>query len=448
MSPDRGRRGKSGRGRGRGGSASGPAAARRLGLAIFGVAFVVLFVVVALAEGIGDPSIPSGDVILVQNVPGDAGEITAGDVDHSIELAAAQGGEKTTPKPGDPQYEELKKTATDALLEAAWIQGLADERGLDVSEGEIAKELKKIKKESFKSEAEFQKFLKESHYTPADIDERVKIQILSRELQEQLKENAPAPSGRDIVAYYEAAKATQFTQKPNREVRLVVNKDREKAKEAREALSTDNSAANWSKVAKKYSEEAATKENGGLKKNLVEGGIEEPLNAAIFNTPEGRVEGPLNAGRGYTVFEVVGSTPETVAELKSVESQIKATLTQQMEQEYFAAFASNFSTEWISRTFCSDGFVTERCANFKSSGHPAIAPATCYEADPKAGRPENCPAAVTQLIPALPGTVSPLEPKGKPLAQRPHPAGEGEAAGEAPAGLPEGAVPPTEAPSE
>jgi len=446
VSPDRGRRGKSGKSGGR--RPSGPLAAHRLGLAIFGLAFVVLFAMVALAEGVGDPSIPSGDVILVENVPGDAGDIAEADVDHAIELAAAQGGEKTAPKPGDPKYDELRKTATDSLLEAAWIEGQAAEWGIEVTDAEIAKELKKVKKESFKSEAEFQKFLKESHYTPADVNDRVKIQILSTQLQEQLKEKAPAPTGGQIANYYEAAKSSQFTQKPSREVRLVVNKDLAKAKEARAALDSDNSAANWSKVAKKYSEDATTKESGGLKKNVAEGSIEEPLNKAIFRTPEGRVEGPLKSNRGYTVFEVVDSTPETVAELKSVENQIQATLAQQLEQEYFAGFVSSFSSQWTSRTFCADGFVTERCANFKSDGHPAIAPATCYEADPKAGRPENCPAPVTQLIPALPGSVSPLEPKGKPLAQRPHPAGEPKEAGEAAAGLPEGELPPPEAPSE
>ena len=92
MSPDQGRRGTSGKGGG--GKASGPAAARRLGLLIFGVAFLVLFVVVAIADGVGDPSIPSGDVALVEDAPGDTGEVTEAEVEHAIELAAAQAGEK------------------------------------------------------------------------------------------------------------------------------------------------------------------------------------------------------------------------------------------------------------------------------------------------------------------------------------------------------------------
>jgi parvulin-like peptidyl-prolyl isomerase len=420
-------------------------AARRLGLLVFGAAFVVLFAWVAIADGVGDPSIPSGDVVLVENTPGDLGEVTEADVEHAIAITSAGAGEKTIPKPGDPKYDETKESAINFILEGIWIQGLAAEWGFEATDAEIAKKLKEVRKESFKSEAEFQNFLKESHYTPADINDRLKIQILSEKLQEQLKEEAPTPSQSEVETYYEAAKGTQFTQKPSRDIRLIVDKDRKKAEEAKEALVKDNSAKNWATVAKKFSEDPTTKESGGLKKGLQEGVAEEPLDAAIFNTPEGQVEGPINAQGAYNVFEVVNSTPESVQELKAVESQIQSTLAQRNEQEYFADFIAGFQTEWTQRTFCASEFTTERCANFKGSGHVSTAPAGCYEANPKGGLPEACPAPVSQLVPAMPGTVTPLEPKGKALAQRPIPKAEAgeEAAGAT--GLPEGAVPaPTE----
>lgn len=452
MSPDQGRRRTSGKG-GSGGASgrpSGPVAARRFGLIFFGAVFLILFLVVAIAEGVGDPSIPSGDVALVEGAPGDLGEITQAELDHAIELAAAQGGEKKAPKPGDPKYEEQKEAAMKSLLEAIWLQTLASEWGIEASDSEVAAELKKVKKESFKSEAEFQKFLKESHYTPADVDERVRVQILSKELQEQLKEKAPTPSKSEVEDYYEAAKNTQFTQKPSRDVRIIFNKDKKKADFVLEALSKDNSAKNWEKLAEKYSSDPNTKKSGGLQKGIQEGTVEEPIGAAIFNAPEGQVEGPLKTKLfGYAVFQVDSSTPESVQELKTVESQIQSTLAQRAEQEYFTGFVSTFNNEFTSRTFCASDYTIERCANFKVDGHPSTAPPACYEADPKGGLPEACPAPVFQLVPALPGTVTPLEPKGKPLAQRPQPkeeAGEGAAgATELPAGA---APPPAEAPSE
>lgn len=439
MSRDRGSRGTSGKG---GGGAPAKSFAARRALVAFGVLFLGLFLVVAISEGVGDPSIPSGGAAVVEDVPGDIGDVSIADVDHAMELAAAQEGSKKVPKPGDPKYDELKENAMQSILEGIWIQGVADEWDIEVTDQDVAKELAKVKKESFQSEAEFQNFLKESGYTPADVNLRVKIQALSGQLQEQLQEKAPEPSQDEIEAYYEAAKATEFTQQPSVDVRSIVNKDRKKAEAAQKALVGDNTAKNWSKVAKKYSEDAATKESGGLQRELQEGAGEEPLDDEFFNTPEGQVEGPIETQRGYTVFEVVNSTPESVQELKAVEAQIKSTLEQQIQQEYFTNFLATFATEWTARTFCADEYVTQRCANFEPTGHLATAPEACYEEDPKGGRPEACPAPVFQAIPALPGTVTPLEPKGKPKSQRPVFKEEAGGAAAPPPGLPGGAVPP------
>jgi parvulin-like peptidyl-prolyl isomerase len=395
---------------------------------------LILFLVVAIAEGLGDPSIPEGDVALVEDAPGDLGEVTKARFDHALELAAVQAGEEKVPKPDDPRYADLTETAMNSFLEGVWIQGLAGQRSIEVSDQEVAAELRKVKEANFPTEADFKTFLKESHYTPADVDERVRIQVLSEKLQEQLKEKVPQPSQSEIENYYEAAKATQFTQQPSVEVRLIVNKDRKKAEAAQKALVGDNTAKNWNKVAKKYSEDAATKESGGLQRGLQEGVSEEPLDAAFFNTPDGEVEGPLKAQRGYTVFEVVNSVPQETQELKDVEDQIKSTLAQRLEQEYFTSFVAGFRGEWTQRTFCASDFVTEYCANYEGNGHPSTAPPACYETDPEGGRPEACPAPVFQLTPALPGTVTPLEPQGKPLAQRPRPATPSET--ESPAAVP------------
>jgi foldase protein PrsA len=444
VSPERGRKASGKRG---GRSASGRpddrVAARRRALLLFGVAFVALFAVVGISEGVGDPSIPEGNVVYVEDVPDGGGEISKAEFDHALELAAKQGGQEKVPKPGDKQYEELKETALTSLLESAWLEGEAAEMGIEVTQQEIDKEREKIKDENFPSEAEFKKFLKESGFTPEDIDERVKLQILSTEIQQKLQQNPPQPSRGEIEDYYEAAKATQFTQPASRDVRLIRNKDRGKAEKALATLEKGNTAKDWNRVAKELSEDPATKGKGGLQQNVAEGTLEEPLGADVFESPEGQLEGPVKTQQGYTVFEVQNSTPEEVQELKSVESQIESQLSQQAEQEQFNTFVADFNSRWVARTFCADDYVTERCANYEDDGRPASAPPACYEEDPKGGRPEACPAAVFQAVPAMPGSVTPLAPQGNPLAQRPHPAGEGTTGGEAPpTGLPEG-VPPT-----
>lgn len=405
------------------GTETKPGGFQKLALLALGVLLLALFVGFAIAEGIGDPSIPSGDVALVQDAPPGTGEISQAKFEHALEQSAAQAGLDKAPKPGDDHYKELKEVAMNAVFESIWLQGLGEELGIVISEDEVAAELKKLKKENFSSEAEFQKFLKEAKYTREDVNERVKLQKLSSDIQEQLESGVPAPSQAEIEEYYEAGKASQFTEKPKRDVRLIVNKDLEKVEKAVELLRANDAPENWTKVVEKYSEDPATKETGGMQKGLQENVIEEPLNEAIFSAAEGQVEGPIKVPRGFTAFEVESPTIEEVKPLKSIESQIQTTLAQRTEQEFFNQFVADFNLEWGSRTFCAEDYVTERCANFSPDAHPASAPPACYEAEPKGGRSEACPAPVFQLIPAQPGSVTLLEPQGKPLAQHPVPVG-------------------------
>jgi foldase protein PrsA len=412
---------------------------RRLALLGFAALLVLLFVGFAIAQGIGNPSVPSGDVAIVEDAPEGTGTISEKDLEHAIEIAAAKAQIKSVPKPGDEKYEELQETALGELFDVVWIQGLGEEMGISVTSKEVAQELEKLKKQAFKTEKQYEEFLKESHYTTKDVDQLVKVQILSTKIQEQLKEEGSAPSSREIEEFYEEAKASQFTTPESRDIRIVVNKDKGKAEEAKAALEKDSSVKSWEKVAKKYSTDPSTKGKGGLQSGVSEGQLSEPLNAEIFKAEQGDLGGPVKESRGYVVFEVATIKKEKISSLEEVKSQISSQLEEQASQQAFARFLRNYNSTWTSRTFCADGFRIKRCANAEGEAHPAEASPACYEANPKEPA-EACPAPVTQVKPAQPGSVSLLEREGKKLAQRPRSAGEESALPEG-AELPPGVVP-------
>lgn len=443
MSPSKAKRPTSRAGGPGGGAKRGPGKdeVRRLGMLAFGVLFVALFVIFGVAEGIGDPSIPSNAVAVVKGVPSDAaapfdkpfrnckgkkvtqdlGIVTKEEFECAFEQVVASSGLKQPPKPGEKQYEELKDTTVGSILETIWIQGLAAEEGVHVTAAQVQKELKKLKAQNFKTEAEFQKFLKSSHYTTQDVNERVKIQILSTKIQEKLGEGAGEPSKSEIKDYYEEAKGEQFTTPPSRDVRVLIAKTKKDADAALAMLKRDDSASTWKKVIKKYSE--AGSPNGGLQPGVTEEQYAPPVGPAIFQAPIGKVEGPVKyATSGQVVFEVEKQNPEKTQPLGEAEAQIKSQLSQQQQEEVFGGFVTKFQSLWRSRTFCAGGYEVEKCANFKTSGRPAEADPACYEANPKKA-PEACPAPVFATKPALPGTVSVILPKGEQLAQRPQPAG-------------------------
>ncbi|HVD87037.1 MAG TPA: SurA N-terminal domain-containing protein [Solirubrobacterales bacterium] len=397
-----------------------PGGRQRVALIVFVAIFGLLFIGFAIAQGIGAPSVPSGDVAIVQDVPDELGTISQEEFDHALEQQAATAKLKKTPEPGDEKYDELKEAALSELLNQIWLEGEAEELGVSVTDKQVSTELAKIKKESFPTPAAYNKFLKESHFTQEDVDDRVRLQLLSTKIQETVNAQAPVPTSGQIADYYEAEKATKYTTKESRDVRIVINEDKSKVDAAKKELEKDHSPGSWKKVAAKYSADPTTKSKGGLQAGISEEFLQGPLKSAIFDSATGELVGPVKFQTNYVVLEVVKLNPAKTKTLAETRSEISSTLTQEKQQEYFSEFVSSYQSKWTGRTYCASGFVTKQCANFQSSGHPESAPPACYEADPKTPAKE-CPAPVAQTQPALPGSVTVVKPKGEPFVQRPRP---------------------------
>lgn len=159
-----------------------------------GVATAVAVLAIAAASSASSGDLPAPEelvpntVALVSEVSPRRGTVTKAEFQHQMELAAAQKDASPPPKPGERGYEHLEKIALKSTLEGIWIVGLAAEWDIAVTHRQVKTLLAAIKRESFRSAAEFRQFLRESHYTRRDVYERVEIQLLSAQLQERLKE--------------------------------------------------------------------------------------------------------------------------------------------------------------------------------------------------------------------------------------------------------------------
>jgi parvulin-like peptidyl-prolyl isomerase len=438
MGAKAGQRGRPGRGRD-----DKTAGRQRLALILFGALFILLFVGFAIAQGLTSPSVSSGDAAHISGLPSEFGDISEDQVMSALKRQLAGKGKKT-PKPGSKKYEEAKTAAMTEQVEGAWIRGQAEEMGVSVTEKQVEDELATIKKQNFPEKGAYEKFLKKSNFTQDEVDKLVELQIFTKEIQSKVGAEAPKPSSSAIEAYYEAEKEAQFTTKESRDVRLVLNEDKKEVEAAKAALEKDSSPANWKKVAKKYSSDPTSAAKGGLQEGITEEFLKGPLKTAIFDSPTGELAGPVKFEKNWVLVEVVKLTAEKVKTLAESKAQIESTLAQQTQQEYLSEFVSDYEARWSSRTQCADDFLVEKCGNFVGDGRPANASPACYEEDPKTPAKE-CPAPVTPISPALPGSVSVTKPKGEPFPQRPQPESGGE---EAAAELPPGAAPEGEAPAE
>ena len=148
---------------------------------VLGAVLVLLVVLIAATSGFGDES-PADDAVAVV----DGEQITQEDFDRALGQAAARQGTAQNcqgPSPDDPQYATLRDEALNDILDQAWILGEAEEQGVEASDREVDEEFNATKEQNFKTEKEYQDFLKQSCFTQEDVDERVKLQVISTKIQ-------------------------------------------------------------------------------------------------------------------------------------------------------------------------------------------------------------------------------------------------------------------------
>ena len=353
---------------------------------LFTLALGAFFVPAALVAGCG--GVPGNAVATV-----DGDSIQKSEFDHWLNVAAKSGGQgatavpkppkfteciaqkrKTTPKPakGQPkvtdsqlkaqckqEYDSLRDQVLQLLISFKWIEGEAKEMGVKVTDAEVKKSFDKQKKQAFPKDADFQKFLKDSGQTEADILKRVRLDTLSNKIRDKVTKGKDKVTDAQIAAYYNKNKA-RFAQPERRDLRIVLTKDKAKAEQARKAIAGGQSFAS---VAKKYSIDQASKAQGGKLPAVAKGQQEKALDAAIFKAKKGQLTGPIKTQFGYYVFDVNKVTPASQQTLDQAKATIKQTLASQNQQKALDKFVKSFRKRWKAKTECQDGFRTQDCKN-------------------------------------------------------------------------------------
>ena len=402
---------------------------RRFGLIVFGAILVALFAVIAIANGgVGKPSVPSGDIIYVQEVPDGLGNISQDDYNRSFEQTWKRGGLKSAPKEGDAQYDQVKEAAINDLLDQAWLTGEAEELGVSATDREVASELETIKKDQFPTPKAFSDFLKTSGFTAQEVEFRVKLQVLSRKIQDQITKSVTDVPDSEIEDFYDSSKES-FTTPETRDIRLIVTDKKADADKALSELGDDPTDEEFAKVAKDLSVHSSKTEGG--KTVATEGAFPDPAGAAIMSAEAGTIDGPIEAGKQFYVFRVTKINPEETKPLDDVRDQIKQQLLPTLQQQAMSDFVADYNSKWTARTFCKSEYTVARCDNYESDGRLDSADPKCYKAGAGKNSDLSCPAPIELPKPMAPGgnaSAGALLGQTTNLPQRPVQPADGKAA--------------------
>ena len=294
---------------------------------------------------------------------------------------------KTAPKPakGQPQqtdaqfktqckqeYEGLRDQVMQFLILEKWVTGEAADQGVRVSAAEADKQFATAKKQSFPEEKDFQDFLKQSGMTLSDAKFQVRFNTIYTKLREKAVKNADKVTDKAVTDFYNKNKA-RFATPATRDLRVILTKTQARADEAKSALQSGQS---WTAVAKRFSIDQASKDQGGTLLGIAKGTQEKSFDDAIFSAKKGVLTGPVKTQFGYYVFQVQKIVAAKQQTLKDATTAIKQQLDAQNKQKADDAFNTALRKKWKERTNCADAYVMTQCKNAPEPKTNTAAPGT------------------------------------------------------------------------
>lgn len=257
------------------------------------------------------------------------------------------------------QNEQLMEQTMGTLIQQIWIEKEAEEQGVSVTDREVQRQLAETKRQSFASEKAYQRFLKQSGMTAADVEERVRVQALAAKLTRKIQNSAAPVTEAQIRSYYERNRA-QFAIPERRDVQLILTRTEAQANEAKSAV---EGGMSWAAAAKKYSTDAASKATGGELRGVSQGQQDRAFDEAAFGARTGEIVGPVRGQFGWYVLRVTNVTPPRQTPLADARAQIRALLEQQGQQTKMNTFVRDFQERWRDQTNCRTGYVVALCKN-------------------------------------------------------------------------------------
>jgi foldase protein PrsA len=272
----------------------------------------------------------------------------------------------------EQQYQGLKQQVMQFLVQSQWLLQEADKRGIKANPQTVQKQLNDQIKQSFPKKADFQKFLKSSGMTMADLLFRTKIDVLTNQVRQKIIEGKDKVSDAQVTSYYHKNEQ-RFAQPERRDLLVVLTKTKSKAQQAKSKL---ESGTPWKTVAKKYSIDQASKAQGGKLPGVAKGQQEKAFDTAIFGASKGKIVGPVKTQFGYYDFKVTGVTKASKQSLSQAHDTIVNLLRSQQEQNAINKFVQGYQKNYKGKTNCAKGYVIPSCKNAPKQKKTSTGPAS------------------------------------------------------------------------
>lgn len=248
------------------------------------------------------------------------------------------------PKTGSSEYASIKSQAVTLLVQQTERTQKAKDLGISISDKQVSDRLAQIKKTYFGgSEAKYQAQLKKQGLTDAQVRDQVRQQLIDDAITSKVTKNVTVTDA-EVHQYY-VSHSSSYVQPPSRDVRHILVKTKAQAEMIEAKL---KAGADFGKLAKQYSQDPGSKNNGG-KLTISKGQTVPEFDREAFALKTNQISPPVHTTYGWHVIQALSPVrPAKTTPEKQVASSIKQQLLQQKKSEAVNAWVTKTEKEYCS----------------------------------------------------------------------------------------------------
>ena len=229
------------------------------------------------------------------------------------------------PEEGTAQYDQLKASIVNYLVQNELIKQQAAEMKVTVTQKELDTRIADITKQ-VGGQKKLDALLKKQGVTMEQLTAQLEAQMLQEAVRAKVGADAKV-TDEQIKAYYnDPANKAQFVVADTVTARHILADTKAKALKAQKLLAADSSDANWKKVAAAYSVDPGSKDKGGDLGAFPKGRMVPQFEKVAFSIEPGTISEPVKSQFGYHVIEVTEKTPGSTKTLEEAKSMIEQSL--------------------------------------------------------------------------------------------------------------------------
>lgn len=249
-----------------------------------------------------------------------------------------------TESQGKKMIDVLKENVLEEMIYETILNQQAKKNNIDVNSKEFQDELKShvdSVKSSFGGDEKFTEYLKSQNVTEDFYTNLMQVQLLQYKLWEKTTADVKV-TDEELRQYFNQHQADYKTKPDTVTAAHILIKDKTKADDV---LKKAKAGEDFAALAKQYSEDEATKDNGGSLGEFTYNEQPQEISIAAFALEPGDISGLIKADDGYHIIKVTDKKINPVKPFEDVKSEISDTVLANKRDEKFSQLIDQWKTD-------------------------------------------------------------------------------------------------------